>query len=225
MTGALFADRPFSPTVTDGDHAPRAPRTNLLLSATVETSAGGAPVRVRNLSGDGAMLEGDHLPETGERLVLRRAVLTVAGACVWRSGNRCGVRFDRSISVQQWAASVRAAANAGQQRIDAIQATLRAGGPLASADPVVTPARAAVVDNVADEVAAAARFLRGLSDRLADDMAVIVAHGEVLQQLDPLAQTLDHLARVLTATDPGPVIDAIGMDDLRTRLTRKPSQA
>lgn len=225
MTGALFADRPYTPAGSDGDHAPRAPRTNLLLSASVETTVGEAPVRVRNLSDGGAMLEGDTLPGPGDRMLLRRAGLTIAGTCVWRSGNRCGVRFDRSISVQQWASSVRAAANAGQQRIDAIQATLRAGGPFAAADPLVTPARAAVVDNVADEVAAAARFLRSLSDRLADDMAVIVAHGDVLQQLDPLAQTLDHLARVLTAADPSPVIDAIGMDDLRARLTRKPSQA
>jgi len=222
MTGALFADRPYASGAHEGDHAPRAPRTNLLLSATIETSDGEGPIRVRNLSDGGAMLEGDDLPASGERLLLRRAALAIAGTCVWRNGNRCGVRFDRSISVQQWASNVRAAASAGQQRIDAIQATLRAGGAVAAADPLVTPARPAVVDNVADEVAAAARFLRSLSDRLAEDMAVIVAHGDVLQQLDPLAQTLDHLARVLTAADPGAVIDAIGMDDLRARLTRQP---
>ena len=36
---------------------------------------------------------------------------------------------------------------------------------------------------VADEIAAAAQVLRALSDRLADDMAVIAAHGDALQQL------------------------------------------
>ena len=222
MTGALFADRPYGPPAEGGDHAPRAPRTNLLLSASIETTAGEAPVRVRNLSEGGAMLEGTALPAPGERLLLRRAMLTIAGTCAWRDGNRCGVRFDRPISVQQWASSVRAAASVGQQRVDAIQATIRTGGTSAPVDALVTPAKAVVINNVADEVAAAARFLRALSDRLADDMAVIAAHGDALQQLDPLAQTLDHLARILNAADPAPVIEAIGMDDLRARLTRQP---
>ena len=222
MTGALFADRPFAPPADEDAHAPRPPRTNLLLSASIETSAGEAPVRVRNLSEAGAMLEGADLPAPGERLLLRRTALAIAGTCMWREGTRCGVRFDRSISVQQWASSVRAAASIGQQRIDSIQATIRAGGHTPTVDQLVTPGRAVVVNNVADEVAAAARLIRALSDRLADDMAVIAAHGDALQQLDPLAQTLDHLARVLTAADPGPAIEAIGMDDLRARLVRRP---
>lgn len=223
MTGALFADRPYeAPAADDGEHAPRPPRTNLLLSASVETGAGEAPVRVRNLSEGGAMLEGMGLPAPGERLLLRRTALAIAGTCMWRDGSRCGVRFDRPISVQQWASSVRAATNAGQQRIDSIQATIRAGGISPAADPLVTPGKAVVVNNVADEVAAAARLIRALSDRLAEDMAVIAAHGDALQQLDPLSQTLDHLARVLTASDPGPIIEAIGMDDLRARLARRP---
>lgn len=222
MTGALFVDRPYEPASDDGAHASRPPRTNLLLSATLETAAGAAPIRVRNLSEGGAMLEGADLPVPGERLLLRRTALSIAGTCAWANGSRCGVRFDRPISVQQWAASARTATSAGQQRIDALQATIRAGGVVAPADPLRTPNQAAVVRNVADEIAAAACFIRSLSDRLAEDMAVIAAHGDALQQLDPLSQTLDHLARVLAAPDPGPVIDAIGMDDLRARLTRRP---
>lgn len=221
MTGALFADRPYAPAADDGAHAPRPPRTNLLLSATIESVAGEAAVRVRNLSEGGAMLEGGDLPLPGERLLLRRAALSVAATCVWRSDARCGVRFDRPVSVPHWAGT-RAATSAGQQRIDVLQATIRTGGAVATADPLISPGKAVVTHNVADEIAAAAHVLRALSDRLADDIAVIAAHGDALQQLDPLAQTLDHLARVLNAADPGPVIDAIGMDDLRARLTRRP---
>jgi len=221
MSGALFTDRPFEPAADDGAHAPRPPRTNLLLSATIKSVAGEAAVRVRNLSDGGAMLEGGDLPVPGERLLLHRATLSVAGTCVWRNDTRCGIRFDRPVSVPQWAGT-RAAASAGQQRVDALQATFRAGGAVAAADPLVSPSKAAVTRNVADEIAAAADVLRALSDRLADDMAVIAAHGDALQQLDPLAQTLDHLARVLGAADPAPVIAAIGMDDLRSRLARRP---
>jgi hypothetical protein len=222
MTGALFADRPYASSTDEDAHAPRPPRTNLLLSAWIETGAGESAIRVRNLSEGGAMLEGAALPATGERLLLRRTALAVAGTCMWRSGNRCGVRFDHPISVRQWASTMRAATSAGQQRVDSIQAVIRAGGHAAPTDPLATPGKAIVITNVADEVAAAARLIRALSDRLAEDMAVIVAHGEALQQLDPLAQTLDHLARVLAAPDPAPAIEAIGMDDLRARLTRRP---
>jgi len=223
MSGALFVDRPFATADSDGEHAPRPARTNLLLSATLETALGTTAVRVRNLSEGGAMLEGDELPQPAERLVLRRATLSAPGSCVWRSGRRCGVRFDRPISVANWAGT-RTATSAGQQRVDALQATIRAGGAVAPAAPATTPAQPVVVHNVADEIAAAAAMLRTLSDRLAEDMAVIAAHGDALQQLDPLSQTLDHLARVLSAPDPAPVIEAIGMDDLRARLTRPPAR-
>jgi hypothetical protein len=223
MSGALFADRPFAPVETGGDHPPRPPRTNLLLSATLETAFGEAAVRVRNLSEGGAMLEGGELPLPGERLLLRRLEFSVAGSCVWCSGTRCGVRFDRPISVAHWAGT-RTATSAAQQRVDALQTAIRAGGAAAPAAPAVTPAQPVVVRNVADEVAAAAAVLRALSDRLAEDMAVIAAHGDALQQLDPLTQTLDHLARILAAADPGPVIAGIGMDDLRARLTRPRSR-
>ena len=221
MTGALFADRPYASAADEGDHAPRAPRTNLLLSATIKSGAGEAAVRVRNLSDGGAMLEGGDLPLPGERLLLHRATLSVAGTCVWRNDTRCGMRFDRPVSVPQWSGT-RVATSPGQQRIDALQATIRAGGAIAAAAPSESPGKAALARNVADEIAAAAHVLRALSDRLADDMAVIAAHGDALQQLDPLAQTLDHLARVLHAADPAAVIEAIGMDDLRARLARRP---
>ena len=62
----------------------------------------------------------------------------------------------------------------------------------------------------------------GSSTPLGLIIAVVAAHGEALQHLDPLAQTLDHLARILTAGDPAAIIDAIGMDDLRSRLARRP---
>lgn len=225
MTGALFADRPFTPPPpADGEtHPERAPRTNLLLSATIETSFGETPARVRNLSEGGAMVECAEPPTPGERLMLKRSALTASATCVWRNGARFGIRFDRPIAVQHWATGMRPAASPGQQRIDAIQASLRAGQAVAPASPSVMPSKAAVLHNVADEIGAAAKVLRALSDRLADDIAVVAAHGEALQHLDPLAQTLDHLARILTAGDPGVIIDAIGMDDLRARLTRPPS--
>lgn len=225
MSGALFSRDPFRPPVhSDGMHPPRPARTNLLLAAAIETRMGALAVRVRNLSEGGAMLEGDALPNPGDPLVLVRGNLRVAGMCVWNRGQRCGVKLDRPISVAQWSA-MRGATSAGQQRIDVLQATIRNGEALTVPASSDAPCTTGVVHNVADELANTAQALRAIADRLSDDMAVITAHGDILQNLDPLSQTLDHLARILSAPDPAPVIDTIGMDDLRLRLMRPASNS
>ncbi|HWU72845.1 MAG TPA: hypothetical protein VN137_05135, partial [Sphingomonas sp.] len=43
----------------------RAPRKNLLLTATIRSQGVTAPVRIRNLSEKGAMVDGQALPEPG----------------------------------------------------------------------------------------------------------------------------------------------------------------
>ncbi|HEX9947586.1 MAG TPA: hypothetical protein VGA98_08605, partial [Allosphingosinicella sp.] len=49
-----------------------APRTNLLLAATAEVGGRSLPVRIRNLSETGALIEGAGLPDAGMSLVLAR---------------------------------------------------------------------------------------------------------------------------------------------------------
>ena len=136
---------------------PRAPRTNLLLAATVRTDFGGAPVRIRNLSEGGAMVEGAALPAVGERLTLSRAQLAVGATVAWRTGDRCGVRFDRTVSVAQWAAGLKLPT--GQAEVDAMQAAVRSG-----AAPTPSPAPDAVVreeveQRIAEEIGLVARLI------------------------------------------------------------------
>jgi len=64
-------DNPSSETsMHDAQH--RSARIKLLLSGTIESRDIWSPVRIRNLSETGALLEGAVLPEVGEHLVLRR---------------------------------------------------------------------------------------------------------------------------------------------------------
>ena len=55
----------------------REPRKNLLLAASVEAGQLVAPVRIRNMSEYGAMIDGPALPEVGSTLVLRRLQVSV----------------------------------------------------------------------------------------------------------------------------------------------------
>src|SRR5207244_4552334 len=87
----------------------RLPRKNLLLSATIEAGTLNAPVRIRNLSESGAMLDGTALPESGVRLVLRRSAIEVPATAIWRTGGRCGIKFDdTAVSVDEWVSGTRA---------------------------------------------------------------------------------------------------------------------
>src|SRR5690606_24840920 len=89
-----------------------------------------APVRIRNLSEGGAMIEGAALPEIGSTIVLRRLELSIMATVVWRLDHRCGVRLHGRVAVDEWISGVKAPdmrGSLGQLRVDRIQAAVREG--------------------------------------------------------------------------------------------------
>ena len=205
---------------------PRAPRTNLLLAATIEGDVAG-PVRIRNLSESGALIEGQLLPQVGERLTLRRAALAVGATVMWRGAGKCGVQFDRRVAIAHWAKGISTPRD--QAQVDAMQAAVRAGlsSPAPAAEQVAAdaaPAAAAsgmLEQRVAEELGYIARLIETIGDDLADEPAVIHRHPSTLQNFDLAVQILEHLSAVLTAEDRAKAIGEIGMADLRARLTRR----
>jgi hypothetical protein len=75
----------------------RSRRSNVLLAATVETSRGDVRVRLRNLSSDGALIEGDELPPKGEEILFRRNDISVPGRIAWIHDGHAGISFDRQL--------------------------------------------------------------------------------------------------------------------------------
>ena len=73
-------------------------RSNVLMQATLELSATKLDVKLRNLSSDGALIEGDKLPIEGAHIVFRKGDLAVAGTVVWTKGRRAGLSFTRPLS-------------------------------------------------------------------------------------------------------------------------------
>jgi hypothetical protein len=118
----------------DATNTFRAPRKNLLLSAVLRSQGVTAPVRIRNLSEKGAMIDGNALPEPGATVMLERLEVEMRGVIVWRTGGHCGISFDGAISVNEWVNGRRAPATVfgqGQRRVDNIQAAIRSGGHVA----------------------------------------------------------------------------------------------
>ncbi len=117
-----------------------------------------------------------------------------------------------------------------QARVDALQAAIRAEGPGRSGlfrPPPARPARSErEVDlRVAEEMELAARHIEQVGDALVADPAFLHRHGATLQALDLINQNLRHLAAVVSAADKEEVAEAISLEELRRRLTRKSIRA
>lgn len=75
----------------------RSRRANVLLAASVESTRGELPVRLRNLSADGALIEADSLPRKGEAVLFRRNDIAVAATVAWVLDRHAGLAFDAKL--------------------------------------------------------------------------------------------------------------------------------
>ena len=75
----------------------RSRRSNVLLAAAIEASGASLAVKLRNLSTEGALIEGDDLPVEGSEVLFRRNELSVNSRVAWVHGKHAGVAFRRPI--------------------------------------------------------------------------------------------------------------------------------
>ncbi|WP_283938148.1 PilZ domain-containing protein [Sphingomonas brevis] len=76
-------------------------RSNVLMSASLELSGTSLPVKLRNLSSEGALVEGEKLPVEGASLLFRKGDLSVAGTIAWVKGRQAGVSFTQRLDPEQ----------------------------------------------------------------------------------------------------------------------------
>lgn len=74
---------------------------------------------------------------------------------------------------------------------------------------------------LSEELEFARRMLDITSDELLADPIAVSRHTVSLQYLDKVGQMLGHIANVIRSTDPNAAVEAIGMGDLKARLTRR----
>ncbi len=72
----------------------RARRSHVLMAASIEAEGIAVAVKLRNLSAEGALVEGDQLPAVGSRVMFRKKELYLAGRVAWITANRAGIAFD-----------------------------------------------------------------------------------------------------------------------------------
>jgi hypothetical protein len=79
----------------------RSRRSPVLLAATVEVAGRPVPVKLRNLSEDGALVEADRLPLEGSTTLFRRNELCLKSKVVWVEGRYAGVAFEEPLKSEQ----------------------------------------------------------------------------------------------------------------------------
>lgn len=229
-----------APTAADFQPAPAADnrrvaaRTFLMLAATARCGSAILSVRIRNVSETGALIEGDGLPGAGEPIRLSRGDTEIDGVIAWSVGIRRGVHFDQPVAVETWRSGKPVVPVPGQGRVDLIQATARSAPATAPARAAPSPSAAAGAAaagpeegwasqldlRLGEELAFVQRLIEALGDELVGDHGILHRHANALQNIDLASQILGHLSRVLSAPEREAAVRAIGMEDLRARLTR-----
>ena len=76
-------------------------RSNVLMSASLELSGTSLPVKLRNLSAEGSLVEGDKLPVEGASVLFRKGDLSMAGTVAWVKGRQAGISFAHKLDPEQ----------------------------------------------------------------------------------------------------------------------------
>ena len=171
-------------------------RTHLFLVATLYSGAASAPVRVRNLSPSGALVEALGLPPAGSAVVLRRGPLEAAGTVAWSSAERAGLSFHLPVTVSAWLPTKEKARQAQVDQI-AFRVKHASGGTSALPSVVAGPSLITPEAAVADLIRLQAE-LGELADLLARDPLVVAAHPEI-QWFDAAEQRMTKIVAALRA--------------------------
>ena len=79
----------------------RSRRAPVLLAATIEVDGVPQSVKLRNLSEEGALIEGERLPAEGSTCFFQRNDLRLKSRVVWVHGRYAGVAFARSLKSEE----------------------------------------------------------------------------------------------------------------------------
>ena len=79
----------------------RSRRSQVYLTATLEGVGSTLPVKLRNLSSEGALVEGKELPIEGSQVVFHRNELNAHGRVVWTAGNHAGITFEKALKPEE----------------------------------------------------------------------------------------------------------------------------
>ncbi len=165
----------------------------MFLVATLYFGGASSPVRVRNMSTIGALIEGASLPGAGAAVILRRGALEAPATAAWSEAGKAGLTFAGPVDVSDW---LPAKDGKRQTQVDQIAFGMKHAVPTAA--PAVVPVIEQVTPTtgVLAELAELQAQLGQLGDQLAGDAFVLAHHPEV-QILDAAGQRVGRIIKAL----------------------------
>jgi len=168
---------------------PRGERTHLFLLATLYLGGKSVPVRVRNLSARGALIDADEIVRAGCEVTLRRGKLEARGTVRWVSHNRAGIAFETHIFVSDW---LPAKPCPLRTSAELLSHSVKSGNISETEALVSAHAAKAAGTDIFAELASLHKELTGLGERLCHDMILVATHPEI-QILDVACQRIARL--------------------------------
>ena len=146
------------------------------------------PVRVRNLSPGGALLEAEGLPAAGSSVILRRGQLTIGGKVVRAALGKAGIEFDQTVHVPSW---MPLKGSPALRSVDQFAAAVTIDYGLTE------PARSSAGEklssaDILNELRELQSGLISLGEKLSNDCIVVATHPEI-QFLDHAVQRIAKL--------------------------------
>lgn len=194
-------------TVTDQSEFRQAKRSNTLISASALVGDTTWPVRVRNLSMFGVLIESDVKVDVSSPIVLTRGRLRVSGEVAWRREGVFGVKFFEPFAVEDWLETPTKGAIAPQVFSK-------------EAEPIIALPDAILVQRLSDEISQLARMVGIAAEVLSEDPILRLRHATWLQELSIGEQMLSEISGVLTAQDKQTAIEQKTSGSMRNRLLR-----
>ncbi len=167
-----------------------AQRVNMLAPATLYSEDSSNPVRIRNLSIWGAMVEANFEPRLGSEVSISRGKLSIVGKVAWTGAGQFGISFANPVRVHDWLKPDR---NTEQPLADRVFLRV-VGATEVETEASFHPEYACVGDKQAvDDFEEIVLLLSELGNELSEDLTVVGQHGHVLQNLDLALQILRRL--------------------------------
>jgi hypothetical protein len=165
----------------------------MFLVGTLYFGGASTPVRVRNMSTTGALVEGAALPAAGAAIILRRGALEAPATTAWSEAGKAGLAFNGPINVAEW---LPATAGKKQTQVDQIAFGLKHAVQTVAPAAVPVMERATSTMAILAELAELQAQLGRLGDQLAGDAFVLANHPEV-QNLDAAGQQVGRIMEAL----------------------------
>lgn len=167
------------------------------------------PVKIRNLSSWGALVETQARTDRGTTVMLMRGSLRAAGEVMWQCNDEFGLKFFAPISVEEWLRSINYKVDPDTNQ-----------NKVASRSNKDALTEEALLRRIAEEIACVGRAIENVADLLSQDAILRIRHIRSLQELCIAEQGLAGISKILKD---GITVDSIhrhAVGVLRQRLLR-----